>query len=155
MNEQTLFTAIGTVDDAYLLELDQPKVRRLPRHFGLIAAMLALLLTACAAPAILQHFDALFAAGIGDDKADTSILSQNGNTGGNSGQSCLIQHHFRLHLTALQRLQHCRIAVVFSLQQLVNALSLQFLHRKAKQLRSDRIYKNNHSVTIGHKHRIL
>lgn len=59
MNEQTLFTAIGTVDDTYLLELDQPKVRRLPRHFGLIAAMLALLLTACAAPAILQHFDAL------------------------------------------------------------------------------------------------
>jgi len=50
MNEQTLFTAIGGADDAYLLELEQPKLRRLPRHFGLIAAMLTLLLTACAAP---------------------------------------------------------------------------------------------------------
>lgn len=64
MNEQTLFNAIGGVEDSYLLELEQHKVRSLPKHFGLIAAMLALFLTACAAPAILQHFDALQSGGI-------------------------------------------------------------------------------------------
>lgn len=64
MDEHTLFTAIGNVEDTYLLELEQPKRLHLPKHFGLIAAMLALLLTACAAPAILQHFDALQSGGI-------------------------------------------------------------------------------------------
>lgn len=64
MDNQELFSAIGNVDDLYLLELEQPKLRRLPKHFGLIAAMIALLLTACAAPAIAQHFDALQSGGI-------------------------------------------------------------------------------------------
>lgn len=59
MDERSLFAAIGGVDETYLQELEYPQTRRLPRHFGLIAAVLALLLTACAAPAILQHFDAL------------------------------------------------------------------------------------------------
>lgn len=64
MNAQTLFTAIGTVDDIYLLDLEHSNVRRLPKRFGLIAAMLVLLLTACASPAIVQHFDVLRSGGI-------------------------------------------------------------------------------------------
>lgn len=64
MREHDLFTAIGEIDDIYLLELEQSKIRRLPKHFGLIAAIFVLLLTACAAPAILQHFDALQSGGI-------------------------------------------------------------------------------------------
>lgn len=64
MKEQDLFQAIGGVDDAFLAELETPHIRRLPKRFGLIAAMLAFVLTACAAPAIIQHFDALKNGGI-------------------------------------------------------------------------------------------
>ena len=57
MNEHDLFRAIGHADDAFLQEIDQPKNRRLPRHFGLIVAVLALVLTACAAPVVVRSFD--------------------------------------------------------------------------------------------------
>lgn len=57
MDNQELFSTIGNVDDVYLLELEQPKLRRLPNHFGLIAALIALLLTACSAPVIVRSFD--------------------------------------------------------------------------------------------------
>lgn len=57
MNNHELFSIIGSVEDAYLLELEQPQRRCLPRHFGLIAALITLLLTACAAPVITRSFD--------------------------------------------------------------------------------------------------
>lgn len=57
MNEHDLFTAIAGAEDDFLLELEQPQVRRLPKHFALIAAMLALILTACAAPVVIRSFD--------------------------------------------------------------------------------------------------
>ena len=57
MKEYDLFAAVGGVDDRFLEELEQTPARRLPRHFGLIAALIALLLTACAAPAVIQSFD--------------------------------------------------------------------------------------------------
>lgn len=59
MKEQELLAAIGGAEDRFLEELEQPKVRRLPRQFGLAAALIALLLTACAAPAVLRSFDKL------------------------------------------------------------------------------------------------
>ena len=68
MREQDLMAAIGDIDDIYLLELEQPNIRRLPKHFGLIAAILTLMLTACAAPVILQNFTALQNGGIVDNE---------------------------------------------------------------------------------------
>lgn len=59
MNEYDLFDAIGGAEDGFLEELEQCKILRLPKHFGLIAAMLALLLTACAAPVVIRSFDKL------------------------------------------------------------------------------------------------
>lgn len=59
MNNHDLLTAIGHVPEEYLPELEACHVRRLPKRFGLIAAAVALLLTACAGPALAQHFDAL------------------------------------------------------------------------------------------------
>ena len=57
MKEETLFEAIGAVEDRFLEELDAIPLRRLPKHFGLIAALIALLLTACAAPVVIRTFD--------------------------------------------------------------------------------------------------
>lgn len=57
MNEETLFEAIGAVENRFLEELEEPTVRHLPKHFGLIAALIALLLTACAAPVVIRSFD--------------------------------------------------------------------------------------------------
>lgn len=57
MNEYDIFAAIGGVEDTFLAELEESRIRRLPRHSGLIAAMLALLLTACAAPVVIRSFD--------------------------------------------------------------------------------------------------
>ena len=62
--EEQLLAAIGRAEDRFLEELEQPPLRRLPRHFGLIAALLALLLTACAAPAVIRAFDKLENGGI-------------------------------------------------------------------------------------------
>lgn len=59
MNEHDLFAAIGSAEDDFLLETEQPPHRRLPGRFGLIAAILALLLTACAAPTVIRSFDKL------------------------------------------------------------------------------------------------
>lgn len=59
MTEHELFHAIGAADEKYLLELEQPRVRRLPRQAGLIAAVFALVLTACAAPELIRSFDKL------------------------------------------------------------------------------------------------
>lgn len=59
MKEQDLLIAIGYADERFLEALEAPAVRRLPKHFALIAAMLALVLTACAAPVLLQNFAAL------------------------------------------------------------------------------------------------
>lgn len=57
MTNHDLYRAIGEVDDVYLLECETRPVRRVSRRFGLIAAVVALMLTACAAPAIIQTFD--------------------------------------------------------------------------------------------------
>jgi len=57
MDDHILFSAIGNVDDTYLAELESTPNRHIPRRFGLVAALIALLLTACAAPVILQQFD--------------------------------------------------------------------------------------------------
>lgn len=70
MKEQDLFSAIGGVEDRFLEELEQPAVSRLPRHFGLIAAILALLLTACAAPAIIRNFRAVKVGSIVESDQD-------------------------------------------------------------------------------------
>lgn len=70
MDEHDLFAAIDAVDDAYLLEIEQSKIRRLPKHFGLIAAMLALLLTACAAPMVIRSFDKVQRGGIVESEHD-------------------------------------------------------------------------------------
>ena len=67
MDERSLFAAIGGVDEIYLQELEHPKIHRLPRHFGLIAAVLALLLTACAAPAVMRTFDKLQTGKVADN----------------------------------------------------------------------------------------
>lgn len=58
MSENELYRAIGDADEAFLRECEDQLARRVPRHFGLIAAMLVLLLTACA-PAAIQAFHAL------------------------------------------------------------------------------------------------
>lgn len=68
MKEHDLFTTIGGAEDAFLAELEQPQVRRLPKHFALIAAMLALVLTACAAPVVIRTFD----------KIQTGSIAENG-----------------------------------------------------------------------------
>lgn len=57
MDRYDLLAAIGHVPEEYLPEPEAPGVRRLPRRFGLIAATVALLLTACAAPVIIRSFD--------------------------------------------------------------------------------------------------
>lgn len=57
MNEETLFEAIGDVENRFLEELEEVPLRRLPKRFGLIAALIALLLTACAAPVVIRNFD--------------------------------------------------------------------------------------------------
>lgn len=69
MNEHDLFRAIGGTNDVFLQEIDQPPVRRIPKHMGLIAALLALVLTACAAPVVIRSFD----------KVQSGSRSQDGN----------------------------------------------------------------------------
>lgn len=58
MTEHELYHAIGNVDEAFLLECEDRPVRRIPKRFGLIAAVVALMLTACA-PAAIRAYDAL------------------------------------------------------------------------------------------------
>lgn len=67
MNNQDLLAAIGHVPEEYLPELEASPVRRLPKRFGLIAATVALLLTACAAPVIARSFDKVESA----ERSDT------------------------------------------------------------------------------------
>lgn len=59
MNEYDLYRAIGDADDEFLLECEPASVRRRPRRFVLIAAVIVLMLTACAAPAVIRTYDAL------------------------------------------------------------------------------------------------
>lgn len=59
MTEHELYRTIGNVDEAFLLECEKRPVRRVPKRFGLIAAVIALMLTACAAPGIVRNFKAL------------------------------------------------------------------------------------------------
>lgn len=59
MNEYDLYRAIGDTDEKFLRECEQTSVRRRPRHFAVIAAVVALMLTACAAPAVIRTYDAL------------------------------------------------------------------------------------------------
>lgn len=73
MKEQELFAAIGTVEDCFLEELEQPKVRRLPRRFGLVAALIALVLTACAAPVVVRNLSALKEASIVRTEEDIDL----------------------------------------------------------------------------------
>lgn len=76
MNEHDLFLAIGQADDAYLLELEQPKRRRIPKHVGLIAAVFALVLTACAAPVVIRSFDKLEGGSVLESDKDMVLVSQ-------------------------------------------------------------------------------
>lgn len=64
MTNQDLYRAIGEADDAFLLECETQPVRRVSRRFGLIAAVIALMLTACAAPVAVQAFHALKEASV-------------------------------------------------------------------------------------------
>lgn len=73
MKEQELFAAIGTVEVCFLEELEQPKVRRLPRRFGLVAALIALVLTACAAPAVVRNLSVLKEASIVRTEEDIDL----------------------------------------------------------------------------------
>lgn len=73
MKEYDLFAAIGGVDDRFLEELEQTPARRLPRHFGLIAALIALLLTACAAPAVIRNFAAVQGGTIVESERDLDL----------------------------------------------------------------------------------
>lgn len=57
MTNRDLYQSIGEVSDAFLLECEIRPSRR-PRRFVLIAAVIALMLTACA-PAAIQAFNAL------------------------------------------------------------------------------------------------
>lgn len=70
MKEQELFAAIGGVEVRFLEEVEQPKVRRLPKYFGLIAALVALLLTACAAPVVVRNFAAVKNGSIVESERD-------------------------------------------------------------------------------------
>lgn len=83
MNEHDLFRAIGHADDAFLLEIAKPKPRRLPKQFGLITAVLALVLTACAAPVVIRSFDKVQGGNIvtsGQDMELTTIIRKDGTT---------------------------------------------------------------------------
>lgn len=73
MKEQELLAAIGGAEDRFLEELEQPKVRRLPRQFGLAAALIALLLTACAAPAVIRNYNAMKSAAIVEAEQDLNL----------------------------------------------------------------------------------
>lgn len=81
MNEHDLFEAIGGADDAYLQEIDQTNSRRLPRHFGLIAAVLALVLTACAAPVVARSFDKVKRGEIVTSPKDYAYISEKDRDG--------------------------------------------------------------------------
>lgn len=76
MKEQELFDAIGGVELRFLEELEQPQVRRLPRHFGLVAAVIALLLTACAAPAVIRSLNAVKGGTIVSGEADVNVVER-------------------------------------------------------------------------------
>lgn len=64
MKEYQLFEAIDGVEDRFLQELEESPVRHLPRRFGLAAALIALMLTACAAPVVARNLSALKEASI-------------------------------------------------------------------------------------------
>ena len=72
MDELDIFAAIGGVDEKLLTEAP----RRLPRRWGLIAAVLALaVLTACAAPVVIRSFTAVSGAGGSADRSTTAQYS--------------------------------------------------------------------------------
>lgn len=73
MTNQDLYRAIGDAEDTFLLECEEPIVRPIPKRFGIIAALVALMLTACAAPAIARNFQALQAGNIIPGKFDHTI----------------------------------------------------------------------------------
>ena len=58
MTNHDLYRAIGEADETFLLECEQSLPRRSPRHLGIIAALVALMLTACA-PAAIRAFNAI------------------------------------------------------------------------------------------------
>lgn len=58
MTNRDLYQSIGEVSDAFLLECEARPSRQ-PRRFALIAAVIALMLTACAAPVVMRTYDAL------------------------------------------------------------------------------------------------
>lgn len=58
MTNHDLYRAIGEADESFLLACEQPTVRRISKRFGIIAAVMALILTACA-PAAIHAFSAL------------------------------------------------------------------------------------------------
>ena len=58
MTNQDLYRAIGDVEERFLSECEETTVPRVPRRFGIIAAVIALMLTACA-PAAIHAFNAL------------------------------------------------------------------------------------------------
>ena len=80
MDELDIFAAIGGVDEDLLTEAP----RRLPRRWGLIAAVLALaVLSACAAPAVIKSFTAVSGGSAKQTKEQTyqqyAVIINNGN----------------------------------------------------------------------------
>ena len=73
MTNHDLYRAIGEADETFLLECEQSLPRRSPRHLGIIAALIALMLTACAAPVIARNFSALKKGNIVPGEHDRSI----------------------------------------------------------------------------------
>ena len=73
MKEYQLFEAIGGVEDRFLQELEESSVRHLPRRFGLVAALIALMLTACAAPVVVRNLSALKEASIVRTEEDIDL----------------------------------------------------------------------------------
>lgn len=91
MKEEALFEAIGNVEDRFLEELEESTHRRLPKHFGLVAALIALLLTACAAPVVVRNLSALKTGAIVASEEDLCmevlLLDSDGETVMISGPS--------------------------------------------------------------------
>lgn len=128
MNEETLFEAIGAVEYRFLKDLEQTPIRRLPKHFGLIAALIALLLTACAAPVVVRNLSALKGGSIVASENDLNIekvmldkygkviMSSGPSTVSTSGTVSLnvepagdLPESIETHYLPLKLLEHCQV----------------------------------------------
>ncbi len=81
MKEYQLFEAVGDSEERFLMELEETPSRRLPKHFGLAAALIALMLTACAAPVVIRNFDKLKNAQLLQSEEDKVWYNYEGEEG--------------------------------------------------------------------------